>query len=711
MSDPTLTGTTALTPRARDVIICDTEIYRNYFLVAMKRLRDGKVVTMELRGADARFTQDERDRLLKIMLGARIVTFNGMSFDMPIIFLAIRGEPVSELKKACDRIINGQLKYWQVEDAFDVVIPRKMDHVDLIEPQPNPFIGLKGLQGRLHGKKMQDLPFPPDALLTDEEMDETKAYCGNDLEATNNLWDALAEPMALRAALGAEYGLNFMSKSDSQIGEAIIKSRVEKLTKERIEKVRTPAGSTFPYRPPEWLKFQHPDLAAILDRLKTTDFYVQQNGKVDLPAWLVEKDLKLGAATYAMGIGGLHSTESNRAVYADEDHFLEDDDVGSYYPAIIILSGLYPKALGPAFITVYKEIREERMRAKLRVKEIDRELKALKGSGAPDALSRIAALQAERAAQKAKEAGLKIALNGVFGKLGSVYSILYAPHLMIYTTLTGQLALLMLIERAEAAGIPVVSANTDGVVFRCPRDREDDLAALKAKWEADTGFDLEATRYAALYNESVNSYVAVKEDGETKQKGPGWTGRHDGDMRSQLMKNPQMEIVRLSVAEFLSKGTPIEETIRGCRDIRDFVTVVKVNGGGVWAPVLTTETVQLDPWRQGGGNNETVSNVTNIAQGKYLGKVVRYYWAKEGAPIFYSIAHERTGNFKKVSKSDGCRPLMDLPEEFPDDIDYDRYVQQAHEELMDLGANDRPPPIKPVKVFKYNAIAWFALAA
>ena len=45
----------------------------------------------------------------------------------------------------------------------------------------------------------------------------------------------------------------------------------------------------------------------------------------------------------------------------------------------------------------------------------------------------------------------------------------YEPNLMISVTLTGQLTLLMLIERAERAGIPVVNDKTDGVLIRHPR--------------------------------------------------------------------------------------------------------------------------------------------------------------------------------------------------------------------------------------------------
>ena len=46
-------------------------------------------------------------------------------------------------------------------------------------------------------------------------------------------------------------------------------------------------------------------------------------------------------------------------------------------------------------------------------------------------------------------------------------------------------------------------------------------------------------------------------------------------------KNPDVEICGDAVAEFLSKGTPIAKTITECRDIRKFVVVQKVAGGGV----------------------------------------------------------------------------------------------------------------------------------
>lgn len=356
----------------REILICDTECFNNFWSIGFKRLSDGKVLIME---KSARKTLNT-ERLHNLMTTHRIVTYNGIPYDLPMIFYAIDGASNALLKQANDRIILGGVKYWDVEDLLGIRIPR-IDHIDLIEPQPNAFASLKTLQGRLHGRKMQDLPYTPDHLLSEAEMDEVLAYMVNDLDATENLYQAMVPALELREALSAEYKFNFLSKSDSQIGETIVKKRVEHLTGQKVEKVATPAGTLFRYPAPAYLAFTTPQMQSILDRVKQTDFIVKDDGKVDLPRWLSSEKITIGSSTYAMGIGGLHSTETGQVVHSDEEFQLRDFDVASFYPAIIINSGLYPKALGREFIDVFRKIRDERVAAKRRAQEITKEIAAL----------------------------------------------------------------------------------------------------------------------------------------------------------------------------------------------------------------------------------------------------------------------------------------------------------------------------------------------
>lgn len=629
-------------------VACDIETYRNYFLACFEDVETGDRVHFEIRGTGTLDTV----RLRRILLTNRIITYNGNGFDIPILYAMIElaearrdlvedagGEdsPAIEARRAheyAERIIKGGLRPWEVARTLDISIPRALDHIDLIEVQPNPRASLKILNGRLHGRWMQDLPYPPDQDLSEEQMDDVRDYCWNDLAATKLLFEALREPLALRATLSDEYGEDFRSKSDSQFGERIIRKRVQEKLGRKVERATVKPGTVIRFSPPGYIKFENPELSKILDRLVSSDFILKTDGKIEQPDWLSKLKVNIGATTYSMGIGGLHSTESNRAVFSDDDYALIDADVSSYYPSAILNSGLYPESTGPAFLVTYGEIRSDRIAAK-------------------------------KAKQKDKAEGLKIALNGGgFGKLGSPYSILFAPHLLLTVTLTGQLSLLMLIEWAEAAGISVVSGNTDGIVFQCPRGRfgsvvdervvGGELQAICDRWEAVTGFDLEFTPYAALYNQHVNSYFAIKPCGDVKQKGQfsnPW--RPGGQVREQMKKNPQMTVCTDAVIEKITNGTPLEQTIRDCRDPRAFVTVVTVTGGATWGE-------------------------------DYLGKVVRYYWAKGGQPIVRAKATAK-GTHNKVPNSDGSRPLMTLPDELPGDVDYNRYVEQSEKILHEIG--------------------------
>lgn len=636
-------------------IITDIECYKGFFYVACKRLEDGKELGFEL---SHRSTFDS-DRLRRIVVNNTTVGFNSFSYDLPMIFLALDGATTEELKEASDRIILGRLKYWEVEKALGIYIPRGIDHIDLFDCNPSVGKGLKTLNGRLHGRRMQDLPYHPDADLTDEMMDNLADYCmHSDVPATELLYQCLREPLSFRVALGETINQDLRSRSDAQIGEAIVKHRVQALTGQKVRKLDE-FETSFGYDIPDWMKFDTKQLQDVLALVGRTTFRMGGDSKAQFPPDFRDLELKIGTSSYTLGIGGLHSTEAHRALESDDDYVLIDADVAGQYPAIILKLGLYPKAVGPLFLKIYAGIMQDRLAAKAGAKQ--------------------AKTPEEKLLFKVKDQAGKIALNGVYGKLGSIYSFLFAPHLMLAVTLTGQLSLLMLIERAEAAGISVVSGNTDGVVFRLPRAwyegiDGDRLVGGKLKeitdwWEAQTSFKLEFAEYRGIYNASVNEYLAIKADGKIKLKGKNFANPWaDNDLYNQMKKNPSMTICSDAVGLFLRDGTPIEETIRASRDIKKFVTVVVATGGATWRE-------------------------------EYLGKVVRYIWSTDGDPIIKLKEHAKTGNRPKVPKTDGCRPMMTLPDEFPQDIDYAKYVQEANDMLEAIGCKPSGPHVSAYERF------------
>lgn len=636
----------------RPIAVFDIECYRNYFFIGFRTL-EGRAVGYE-RSDRADF---DPKKVRAILMRYTIVGFNSRDYDSMMLMAALSGMNNSDLKDLSDDIIKNRLKPWDVERKYGIVVPSYLDMEDLFDTNPSVGTGadddddvenlfasgsasLKTLAGRMHSKRLQDLPVHEAEILTHEQMDTLNDYCLNsDCVATLELREMLREPLALREAMGEIYGFDARSLSDAQMGERMIKVGVERLTGERLQKAEFKGAYTFRYEIPDFIRFDTPLMQGVLDVIRSTDIQVTATGSVPFPEPFKKFKIAIGGSVYTMGIGGLHSTEKTRVVKSDENWQLVDFDVGSQYPSIIIKLGLFPLAVGPKFQKVYSGIKTERMAAK-------------------------------KAGLKQISEGLKTGLNGPYGKLGSRYSILFAPHLMIATTLTGQLTLLMFIERCELAGIRVVSANTDGVVLHVPRsmyrgmngDRPAGgvLKDIVDWWETTTTFVFEGAEYEAVYSRDVNYYLAIKPDGKVKRKGSIANHWHpdspDYSVREMLKKNPNMTVTGDAIMEFLTKGTPIEDYIRSYADVRGFVRVIKAKGGGDW-------------------------------NGQYLGKTVRYYWAKGGAPIYKGKPNAKTGNRVKVSESDGCRPIMTLPDDYvvPGDVDYHRYVQEAYQRLERMG--------------------------
>ena len=589
------------------MLIIDVEIYQNYFLLSALHPSSGKVRHFEIYD-DHRFDPKQLNGLMR---SYTTVSFNGNNFDLPLILMAINGASVESIKRVADQIILDKTPSWRILRDSNLTIPASWDHIDLIEVAPGQS-SLKIYGGRLNAPKLQDLPIDPAATITPEQREELKRYCINDLETTWLLFKKLKKPIELRESMSTEYGLDLRSKSDAQIAETVIKSELGKLTGKDYRAPKLPANYGFKYKDPGIIEYQTEQLQSVFERIKSHRFTMAANGSVKMPDWLKSTKIEIDGAKYQMGIGGLHSCEKSQYVTNDNGMVLADWDVASYYPNIILQQQLAPDTLGHDFLNVYESIVKRRLAAK-------------------------------KAGDESTADTLKICINGSFGKLGSKYSALYSPDLLIQTTVTGQLALLMLIESLTLNGVRVVSANTDGIVVYHREDQRALVDSITWDWMLRTSYTLEQTEYRAIASRDVNNYVAVKLDGSVKGKGCFAAGG--------LQKNPDQPIIYKAVAEKIANGTPLAKTITESDDICDFVTVRSVKGGAVW-------------------------------RGKELGKAVRFYLSTS-VPEDESIHYKLNGN--RVPKSAGALPLMELPDTLPTDVDYRSYIVAAEKLLCEVG--------------------------
>ena len=583
-------------------IALDIETYPNYTLFAFRATKPFMDSTYKYynRGnnpfpwyhtvevcstAEDGFSDDQKDFVKYILTNHTTYGFNSNKFDMPLIYHALLDNANStDLYNAASDIIHNHNYYSYGNSKDNHPWTKKVRHFDLMEVPPGVNVGLKLYAARMHSPKLQDLPYEPDKKLTHNEKKEVVEYCKNDLDVTAELYDHIKKEIKLRLDMSIEYKQDLMSKSDAQIAEAVFRSELKKIYPAR--KFCTPnrrTDSIINYEVPKDIAFETEDLKFLPEYIANTDFTLNSQGSIVPPKEFRQYKIHINENSYQIGVGGLHSCEKKFKMNCGDGHKIIDADVTSYYPSIIRKLQLYPTHLGHKFLDIYGDIVDKRIQAKIEKDKVVAD-------------------------------SLKIVINGTFGKFGSKYSLLYSPELLLQTTITGQLMLLMLIEKIESYGLPVLSANTDGIMVFM-NNNDDDLFQMACKeWETQVGMNLEFSECHGLFSRDVNNYFAVKPDKTTKCKGIFAS--------DPLKKNPQGEICAIAAMEYVINQTPLEDTIRSDDyDITDYLFVRTVKGGSIW-------------------------------KDEYLGKVARWVYAKDGSTILYK------NNDNKVPKSDRSQPIM-----------------------------------------------------
>ena len=157
----------------------------------------------------------------------------------------------------------------------------------------------------------------------------------------------------------------------------------------------------------------------------------------------------------------------------------------------------------------------------------------------------------------------KLSVNSVYGKSSDMQNWIYDRQLTMFTTITGELSLMMLIEAYETNGINVISANTDGVTIRIRKALIDKMHEINKWWSELTKYELERADYQKIIFSTVNDYIAIKTDGEVKKKGDFVTD-------FELHKNKSARIVPMALEQYYTSGIPVDVTISGHTDIYDF---------------------------------------------------------------------------------------------------------------------------------------------
>lgn len=638
----------------KQIMVFDSELIGSKKPVYLFRCRN---LTTKIATSFWEHKRGHMSTLRTLLLNPRYtwVGFNSENFDRPIAAAAVMGYDAASLKTIANEIIQNEMRSWKTYKHFNLDF-LNYDHIDLIEVAPGVMVSLKTYMARLGFPTMQDMPFNHDQDLTPKQLPILEAYCDNDIKGTTELYRTLKTELDLRHDMGLEYELDLRSKSDAQVAEAIFKSKLG------LRSSDNSVPSWVSYSTPDFIKTDSETINWHIDALNTHQFTINRNnGSPEVPDFL-QAPVEVGKGTYQMGVGGLHSTHDTQLYLEEtEDRKLSDFDVASYYPKIMIECGLIPRLggnKGERFLDEYTKLFYTR-------------------------------LEAKRAGNKKVANSLKIALNGTFGKLGSIFCSFYSPALLLAVTITGQLNLLCLIHELEKIrGVKVESANTDGILVSYPPSTRERVLKVFATNSKRTKFEYEETPYSKVAMKDVNNYFALTKKGECKRKGL-YASNDPKRNPLFLQKNPTMDVCSNMVEDYLRDGVLPEKSIRKYKNIKDFVAVRNVKGGGIQHEKM----IDVDDWEpcEGGWTHSGRTQLPIKRKsrppprsvgvgGVPFGRVARWYMTIQQLPPLSYISSGNT-----VPKTEGAKVCMNLPKTLPPDLDKAWYINEAYAIMEAVG--------------------------
>ena len=516
------------------VYVYDIEVFPNIFHCTVKNTETNELYKFEIspRKIDLQNLKIFYEDHNKMFCG-----YNNHHYDDPVINYILDNYNIMMTKNIWDitrsifnlsRIITTEentdkwkkWKYMHCFNSFDILTMLYSDKLR---------VSLKEMQVTMHYDNVQEFTADWQQDLPIEQIDSMIEYNINDVNSTTELLNRCKKDIDLRLDIEKEYGISCLSKDGVNLGMEILKLKyLEKtgLSWYAIKDLRSPADMItlkdiiLPY-----INYKTPILQKILLDMKMQTVSPGRKG--------YENKFIFDGLQYSVGVGGIHSVNTPESIIPKDDEILLDIDVASLYPSMIIEYGFYPKHLGKEFLETYKQIKEERIEAK-------------------------------HNGNKTKNETLKLALNGLSGNLQNEHSWVYDPNAVMSIRINGQLLLLMLAEELVLSGCRIVQANTDGLFVLVKKNNYNKLKEICSSWENLTNLVLEEDRFKAMYQFSINDYFAITENDTVKEKGMFITS-------VKLGKGLTPKIIPKAVISFFKNNISVEETIKGSKDIKDFL--------------------------------------------------------------------------------------------------------------------------------------------
>lgn len=449
------------------------------------------------------------------------IGYNNSRYDQYIAKGIMLGMNPKEIN---DWIIVKGIDGWQFSTAFNKITMINFDTMLRTDT------GLKPLEAFMGNDiRETEVPFDIDRSLNDEEKAQTEFYCNHDVEQTIEVF--LNRKAEFDAALDLvkifKLPMTYMGKTGAQRVAKILGGKRQLFDDE----------FDFPIAPT--LKLSK--YKSLLDWYKKPENHDYSKSNV----------VSICGIPHTLAWGGLHGATGEIQYKKDKviaktipyygTGFFIMSDVTAYYPSLQLRYKFgYRNMANPEN---FEKIHGENLRFK-------------------------------KLGDKKARLPYKIADNAISGQLKDPHSPLFDPRENNAVCINGQLLLVDLLEKLEPY-IELIQSNTDGILFKMPTKYSlekwhDIIDDIVWEWENRTGMRMEFSLYTKVFQKDVNNYLLVGADGKTKTKG-AYT-------KSLSAIDNDLPIINIALINYMTKGIPVETTIKECKELKMFQKVIKLSG-------------------------------------------------------------------------------------------------------------------------------------
>jgi len=634
------------------ILFFDIEVFPNYFLLVVYDPYEKKYNTFQLWEIDNVVVSNDIFKLLKFLKDEKDTYFcgyNSLGYDMQILTEIVNKNLISitKIKEFNDSLIESEWPIYREEQLCNKTLDLML--VNNYGPRSAKSTSLKKLEFNLRKKKIQDLPYHFNDILTKEDqINEVIKYCKYDVEVTKDIFSLSKELINMRIEFGNLNNIDLLNSTEPDIAKKyMLKLLSQKLNKSEseIKKLKTYNNKlTVKDLILDYIKnykFKNKEFLDLLNFYNYLELYPTVKSAINSDIKIITLKNKIEYSfnfinnKFVFGAGGGHSCQDPGIFESNDEYIIIDSDVSALYPSLAIENEFYPAHLGISYCEILKENVERRKQYS------KKEFPLINNS-------------------------IKVSNNSSYGMSNSEYSFFYDAAYTLKTCVAGMLTLSMLIDMCvdEIKDFTLLQFNTDGVTVKIKKKDEYHYFNIIQKLENISKLVFEHVYYKKMVIMNVNNYIAIDINNNVKTKGI-FEDYEDTIKQGAYHKDTSAMIIPKALKAYYINNIPVEDTINNENSIYEFCYGNKGSSSYKW--MLT----KYNP-----DNGISKSEL-------FDSRFVRYFAGGTDTLSQFWIKGARNGSIQAVQAQTPITLLMNVPKK--DILDLDKHGN--HKPRLDRDGN------------------------